>query len=234
MPDRDTSIPGNQIQDDSINQTELDITNIPTDGQIIKINMPAGDMTAIDLPAGGGDVTAGSNITDNAVVRGDGGAKGVQESTASITDSGEMTNTSQPAFLVLSNTGQNNLTTGVLHTILYQNERFDQGSNFNSTTGIFTAPVTGRYQFNVLVQLLDVDNAATFIDFIIFTSNLGYQIQISPDDFISVDTVYGDTYSLLVDMDANDTAEFRIRITGGAAQTDVQSSANAFSGYLVT
>ena len=46
MADRDTSIPGNQIKDDSINQTELDITNTPTNGQIIQINMPAGDFTA--------------------------------------------------------------------------------------------------------------------------------------------------------------------------------------------
>ncbi len=56
MSDRDTSIPGNQIKDDSINQTELDITNTPNDGQIVKINMPAGDFTAIDLPAGGTEV----------------------------------------------------------------------------------------------------------------------------------------------------------------------------------
>lgn len=53
MGDRSTNIPGNQIEDDSITQSELDITNIPTDGQIIKINMPTGDMTAIDLPSGG-------------------------------------------------------------------------------------------------------------------------------------------------------------------------------------
>lgn len=48
MVDRSTNIPGNQIQDDSIKQDELDITNTPTDGQIIKINMPTGDFTAID------------------------------------------------------------------------------------------------------------------------------------------------------------------------------------------
>lgn len=52
MADRSTSIPGNQIKDDSVTQSELDLTNTPTDGQIIKINMPAGDMTAIDfIPA---------------------------------------------------------------------------------------------------------------------------------------------------------------------------------------
>lgn len=37
-------------------------------------------------PAGSGDVTAASTITDNAIVRGDGGAKGVQQSGITISD----------------------------------------------------------------------------------------------------------------------------------------------------
>ena len=47
----------------------------------------------IEEPLGGGtgDVTAASNITDNAVVRGDGGAKGVQESGVLIDDSDNIT-----------------------------------------------------------------------------------------------------------------------------------------------
>ncbi len=49
MADRDSSYGANQIRDRSLTQLELDITNTPTDGQIIKINMPAGDMTAIDF-----------------------------------------------------------------------------------------------------------------------------------------------------------------------------------------
>jgi len=52
MADRSTKIPGNQIQDKSIKQIELDITNTPTDGQILKINMPSGDFTAIDSAEG--------------------------------------------------------------------------------------------------------------------------------------------------------------------------------------
>lgn len=37
---------------------------------------------------GAGDVTAAANITDNRIVRGNGGAKGVQESLAAISDTG--------------------------------------------------------------------------------------------------------------------------------------------------
>lgn len=41
-----------------------------------------------DASAGSGDVTAAAVLTDNAVIRGDGGAKGVQDSSASVTDAG--------------------------------------------------------------------------------------------------------------------------------------------------
>lgn len=41
-------------------------------------------------PAGSGDVTAAANMTDNTIVRGDGGAKGVQDSGITIDDSDNM------------------------------------------------------------------------------------------------------------------------------------------------
>jgi hypothetical protein len=41
-----------------------------------------------DTPAGTGDVTAAANLTDNSLIRGNGGAKGIQDSNASIDDVG--------------------------------------------------------------------------------------------------------------------------------------------------
>lgn len=66
MADRDTSIPGNQILDDSITQSELDLTNTPTDGDFIRINMPAGDMTAVNLNNVNIIATMQTNIVLNA------------------------------------------------------------------------------------------------------------------------------------------------------------------------
>lgn len=42
-------------------------------------------------PAGSGDVTAASNIADNRLVRGDGGAKGIQQSGITISDTNDIT-----------------------------------------------------------------------------------------------------------------------------------------------
>lgn len=66
MVDRSTNIPGNQIEDDTVKQTELDITNIPTNNQILQINMPTGDFTAIDLGDIGDITTMQTNIVLNA------------------------------------------------------------------------------------------------------------------------------------------------------------------------
>lgn len=46
---------------------------------------------------GSGDVTAASTLTDNAIIRGDGGSKGVQESLVTISDTGAIINTSSAA-----------------------------------------------------------------------------------------------------------------------------------------
>lgn len=46
--DRNTKIRSSQFQDDSLQQSDLDLTTTPTNGQFIKINMPTGDFTPTD------------------------------------------------------------------------------------------------------------------------------------------------------------------------------------------
>ena len=65
----------------------------------------------------GGDVTAGANITDNAVVRGDGGAKGIQGSGVTLDDSDNITGVNSltlvtPLDETYGGTGQTTFTTG--------------------------------------------------------------------------------------------------------------------------
>lgn len=68
---------------------------------LIRLNTTTGEVEADDgggtwsaMPSGGGgggDVTASANITDHALVRGDGGAKGVQETGILVDDSDNLT-----------------------------------------------------------------------------------------------------------------------------------------------
>jgi len=76
-----------------------------TDGALKRV-----DLT--DLIDGGGDVTSATTITDNAVVRGDGGAKGVQQSGILIDDSDNVTAMGTLGCGVISSTGSINSDTG--------------------------------------------------------------------------------------------------------------------------
>lgn len=61
--------------------------------------------TATGAGTGGGDVSAAASLTDHAIVRGDGGAKDVQTSTATISDAGVMSVPGGVNTIELANTG---------------------------------------------------------------------------------------------------------------------------------
>ena len=81
---------------------------------------------------------------------------------------GQFTMPAQPAFLVIPATAQNNVATSAV-TVVFGTEIFDVGGNFASNT--FTAPVTGKYQFNISLQVNNVDTAASYVQIILKTSN---------------------------------------------------------------
>lgn len=60
----------------------------PTDGYVVAYNATNDEFELVANAGGGGsgDVTAAASLTDNAIVRGDGGSKGVQTSTVLIDD----------------------------------------------------------------------------------------------------------------------------------------------------
>jgi hypothetical protein len=70
-----------------------DFVRLPvgSDGQFLKADSTDPEGVTWDTIAGGGDVSAASNIADNAIVKGDGGAKGVQASGITCDDSNNLT-----------------------------------------------------------------------------------------------------------------------------------------------
>ena len=114
-------------------------------------------------------------------------------------------------------------------TIVFGSEVFDQGADFSSNN--FTAPVTGKYQLNINIYLLNLDSASDYCDIQVLTSNRNYYSIIDPD--FGQDTAYWSlNHSVLADMDANDTVSVLIRQGSGTAQMDI-SVLSFFSGYLV-
>ena len=142
---------------------------------------------------------------------------------------GHITKPLQSAFLAYANT-QSNIAINSDVNVSFENERFDQNGDWNGTN-TFTAPVTGKYQFNVSLYLLSVDSAATYYYVEIQTSNDNYYNVIDPD--FGQDANYWTlTLSHLVDMDASDTAVIRVFQLAGTQQTDISTN-SFFSGYLV-
>ena len=145
---------------------------------------------------------------------------------------GHITKPLQSAFLAKLSTNQNNVTADGSHqTIQFDTEIFDQNADFNTSNYTFTAPVTGKYHISTVIYSEQLDTDANFSYITIMTSNRNAFLILTPK-FSSDPTYWFFSGSLLMDMDASDTAIITYVQGTGAAQTDINAT-SYFSGYLV-
>ena len=152
-----------------------------------------------------------------------------------IDTNGAVTMPSQPAFHAnKGGTDQSNIATGTVVDIVWSGERFDKNADFDLTNNRFTAPVTGTYFLQLQLRLEAVDIDAGYYLIYIATSNESYYY-IFDNDETTDPSYYSVAFSVVADMDANDTAEIKMQQSGGAAQTDIDGDVEFswFSGYLV-
>ena len=153
-----------------------------------------------------------------------------------IDNTGAVTKPLQPAFLARMSAVQSNVAVNSNVQLNFASEIFDQNSDYNNSTSVFTAPVTGRYQFSFILRVDALDAAADYYSFFLDTSNRSdMRYLFNPD----IGTTAGQDVdrfpallSMLVDMDAGDTAKVQVYQANGSAQTDIISD-SYFSGYLV-
>ena len=146
-----------------------------------------------------------------------------------VTDeNGHVTMPLQPAFLVSPSTEQNNLTHD--QTMTFDTEIYDQNADFSSNT--FTAPVTGRYLMCVAVEVDSVDTSAGFVRVEMATSNRAYSNSLVDPGGLDTNDYMSFDYSIIVDMDANDTCFLRWGQSGGSNVADL-SSRSFWSGALI-
>lgn len=155
------------------------------------------------------------------------------------TTAGEITKPLQPAFLAVNSASDANQTgAGTVATVEFDTEVFDQNGDFNNTTDTFTAPVTGRYQFNVSAGLANMTSSMTRLVFNLVTSNRTYQIE-KCNPYAQQDGTNGQYVcngSVVADMDASDTATVTVAISNGAGDTASIIGGNNntfFSGCLL-
>lgn len=155
-------------------------------------------------------------------------------------DTGEINYPLQPAFLAyLSATVDNVTGDGTVYNIVWDSEIFDQNADFNTGTGIFTAPVAGRYHFDASISYQGLLNTHTNGQITIVTSNRQYLSLLMNPYAVSTATYTAFTLAVLADMDAGDTAYVAAAVSGagGTKVVDIftgpaNDPRSWFSGYL--
>jgi hypothetical protein len=124
-------------------------------------------------------------------------------------------------------TSTQSLTTGNTEVVVFNNEEEDNRSAFDPTTGIFTAPYTGRYQFICTMYLTGASGmSATFMEFYknnTTTINFGSLVY-------NATNVLG-TMTLDINMDAGDT--MRVRVTSNGVTPVVAVDKTRFMAKLL-
>ena len=150
-----------------------------------------------------------------------------------ISSAGEVTQPLQPSFRVLS-ADMTNLQISQYHNIQYNSELFDIGSNFDTSTYTFTAPVTGKYVFSVQILLDNVDTAAGYYGVRLEASNHAYWDYLHSVKYSEDPAYFPISFTRVMDMDENDTAYVRIYQYQGSAQTDVNGGSSVWQGMLIS
>ncbi len=125
---------------------------------------------------------------------------------------------------------------GTAYTPIFNSEIYDQSASYDNTTGIFTAPVTGRYAFGCTLYVKGWTGSHTGGNILLVASNrtLGLE-RANPygiRDAGAAFTMKGFTY---VDMDAADTARITFSASGSTKVVDLAGGGDAcfFYGSLV-
>lgn len=152
-----------------------------------------------------------------------------------VTQTGIVTHPLNPNFLATVTSTLSNVTgDGTNYTVIFGTEIVDYAANYDPTTGTFTAPVTGMYQFNAVILLSGLVAGNTDGQILLVTSNRTYNTRQS----VGAMRDNLDRCSLQIsqscDMDAGDTCVIQILVSGGSKVTDILSGgASSFSGFLI-
>ena len=140
-----------------------------------------------------------------------------------------------PKFSATNSSAQTLTTASTVYTLLAQTVNYQVGSNYNASTGIFTAPIAGYYQFYVSCKISGITSASATspvnanIQFYLNGSALAYTNEVvtcyCSNTNISVSS------SLLINLTAGQTVNSTVSCSY-AGVTVVSGTVN-FLGFLV-
>ena len=143
----------------------------------------------------------------------------------------------QPCFLATVGTTISDVTgNSTAYTVLFDTVVFDQGPNYTAGTGLFTAPVTGKYFFYSCLALQDIGAAHTLNYLTFATSATGAYIVRSGklSTIVGADGLISVQGRITVNMSSGNTCKIAITVGGGTKIVDVYGDGKSsyFCGYL--
>lgn len=167
-----------------------------------------------------------------------GSSSTINTTTQTILPSSPSIQPQQPAFLAYQSANATNQTgDGSTTTVVCDTVVFDQASNYDNSTGIFTAPVTGIYLFTNAIRVSNL--TASFNTCVTIISAAGKAYESNGFNIGAIRDSGNNVYltgTAIVRMTAGQTSRSQIYVNGSTKTVTVNGNATPdtwFSGYLV-
>lgn len=143
-------------------------------------------------------------------------------------ENGVLNYPSQPAFSAYNDADQTNVTgDGTAYTVQFNTALFDQASNFNTGTGVFTAPVQGIYRITCNLVLSGISTLHTSAQaYFSLTGKDAYFTNINPFA-VSVSGDFAFNGSVLLPMLQNDTCSVILVVSGSTKTVNVEGGSSS-------